>query len=124
MIVLDNSVVVDVLLARVPRERIGDGPFAAPDLIDAEFVQVLRRLDRGGLFADGQAEQLLGRFAALRIDRHSMRPLQGRAFALRHNLSAYDAMYVALAESLDTALYTSDARIARASGIRCPVEVV
>ena len=56
--------------------------------------------------------------------RYSVVGFLGRIWQLRENLSAYDASYVALAESLDCALLTSDQRLARAPGIRCPVTVV
>jgi predicted nucleic acid-binding protein len=51
-------------------------------------------------------------------------PLLHRCWELRHNLTTYDAAYVALAELLDAALLTADRRLARASGIRCEVETV
>lgn len=47
-----------------------------------------------------------------------------RAWDLRTNLSAYDAIYLALAEQLDATLLTADARAARAPGLRCPVEML
>jgi predicted nucleic acid-binding protein len=52
------------------------------------------------------------------------RPLLARCWELRHNLTPYDAAYVALAEALDVALVTADARLSRASGIQCVVEVL
>jgi predicted nucleic acid-binding protein len=45
-----------------------------------------------------------------------------RAFALRHNLSGYDAVYVAPAEGLGANLLTCDGRVARASAPRCAIE--
>jgi predicted nucleic acid-binding protein len=50
--------------------------------------------------------------------------LLGRIWQLRHNLSAYDATYVALAEALGCALLTADARLAAAPGVACDVTVV
>ena len=55
--------------------------------------------------------------------RHQTRSLWPRAWELRTNLSAYDALYVALAEQLDAPLVTADARLARAPGLRCVVEL-
>ncbi|MGI8575070.1 MAG: type II toxin-antitoxin system VapC family toxin [Egibacteraceae bacterium] len=99
----------------------------APALIDAEIASVVRgfaitskpnlriRVDR--------AEQMLIDYAGLRIVRYPMQPLQRRAFALRDNLTAYDAMYVALAESLDVPLLTDDTKFAGAPGHRADVHL-
>jgi predicted nucleic acid-binding protein len=58
------------------------------------------------------------------MSRHAVFHLLERIWELRENLSAYDASYVALAETLGCALLTADARLSRASGLRCPVTVV
>jgi predicted nucleic acid-binding protein len=60
-------------------------------------------------------------YAGLRIVRHPMQPLQVRVFELRHNLTAYDGMYVALAEVLRLPLLTDDGRFASASGHRAEI---
>ena len=59
---------------------------------------------------------MLADYAGLRIVRHPMQPLQARVFELRHNVSAYDAMYVALAEALDLPLLTDDGKLAGSPG--------
>ncbi len=62
--------------------------------------------------------------ADLPMARVSHRPLLRRCWELRDNLTVYDAAYVALAESLDATLVTADARLARAPGVRCAVELL
>ena len=61
---------------------------------------------------------------ALALDRYPALPLLPRAFELRANVTAYDAMYVALAEALDCPLVTADARLAAASGPRCKIQLL
>ena len=79
---------------------------------------VARRSRSGAAIGGGATAQRLG------LRRHPSRSLWPRAWELRTNLSAYDALYVALAERLDAPLLTADARLARAPGLRCPVEVL
>ena len=92
----------------------------APALIDAEISSVVRGLsitaEPGVRISAGRALEMLADYAGLRIVRHPMQPLQARAFEMRHNLSAYDAMYVAPAESLGFPLLTDDAKLAVAPG--------
>jgi predicted nucleic acid-binding protein len=66
----------------------------------------------------------LGDLGALRIERAPHAPLLARCWELRHNLTIYDAAYVALAELMVTSLLTGDARLAAAPGARCDVEVM
>lgn len=88
----------------------------APHLIDAEVAQVLRRLERAGTLPSPRALEALADFRAVRIVRHGHEPLLDRVWGLRDNLSAYDALYVALAEGLGAPLLTMDGAIARAPG--------
>jgi predicted nucleic acid-binding protein len=60
----------------------------------------------------------------LQFNEHHTSPLIGRAYELRHNVGAYDAMYVALAEVLQCPLITSDVRLANAIGVRCEIELL
>ncbi|MDQ3707756.1 MAG: type II toxin-antitoxin system VapC family toxin [Actinomycetota bacterium] len=127
MIVVDTSAFLEALIGRPPPEplqaRLLATSLHAPQVVDLEFLQVLRRLtDRGGL-ARSDAEQAREDFAALPIDRYAHTVLAERIWALRHNLTAYDAAYVALSEALDAPLITADVRIARAAGHRARVEV-
>ena len=88
---------------------------AAPHVIDAEIGNALRLMVLRGDLADG-----VGACARLMAERlvHRRHPIHGavaaRAWQLHHNLSFYDALYVALAESLHCQLITADSRIARA----------
>lgn len=92
----------------------------APALIDAEVSSVVRGLaitSKPNVHITAQrAEQMLTDYAGLRIVRYPMQPLQRRVFELRHNVTAYDAMYVALAEALDVPLLTVDAKFAGTPG--------
>jgi len=97
---------------------------AAPDYGVVEVLSVVRGLVLGGWLVAADAETALSDFAALRIHRYDSAALTPRIWELRDNLTTYDAGYVALAEALDCPLITADARIARASGPRCVVEVV
>jgi len=125
MVVIDASVQVDALLAAGPaRGRLASDNLQAPELIDAELLSVLRRLVLADNLQEGHALQALATANRLGLRRHQMRSLWPRAWELRTNLSAYDALYVALAEQLDAPLLTADARIARAPGLLCSVQVL
>lgn len=129
MIVVDSSAVVDALgvvegTADL-RARLAAEDLHAPALIDFEIVSALRGLARAGHVTAARAEDLLTDFEDLPLRRWpSVDPLRRRAFALRDNLSAYDAAYVALAEALDCPLLTRDARLARSSGHVATIELV
>jgi len=125
MLVIDASALVEALLVAGPaRERLASTNLQAPELIDAQLLSVLRRLVLADKLQEGHALQALATAQRLGLRRHPSRSLWPRAWELRTNLSAYDALYVALAERLDAPLLTADARLARAPGLRCPVEVL
>lgn len=130
MIVLDASALVELLLGtkrgRSIADRIADpgAGLHAPHLADVEIAQVLRRYVREGDLEADSAAAALEDLRSLDIERHAHEPLLDRVWALRENLTAYDAVYVALAEALDTTLLTCDARLARAPGISRRVELV
>lgn len=88
----------------------------APHLLDVEVAHVLRRLEQAGTLSSVRAEEALDDLRALRIVRHPTLVLLDRVWALRRNLSAYDALYVALAEALEAPLVTTDQRLSRAPG--------
>lgn len=127
--VVDCSIVIRVLANRdgddVLRQRLAR-TLHAPALIDAEVSSVVRGLTittkPNVRITAERAQQMLDDYAGLRIVRYPMQPLQQRVFALRHNLTAYDAMYVALAEALDVPLLTDDAKLAGASGHHATIE--
>ncbi|HSK89790.1 MAG TPA: type II toxin-antitoxin system VapC family toxin [Euzebyales bacterium] len=127
--VVDCSIVIRVLANRdgddVLRQRLAR-TLHAPALIDAEVSSVVRGLSittkPNVRMTTERAQQMLGDYAGLRIVRYPMQSLQQRAFALRHNVTAYDAMYVALAEALDVPLLTDDAKFAGASGHHATIE--
>ena len=125
MLVIDTSALVEALMMDGPaRVRIANGNLQAPDLIDAEVLSVFRRLVLANALGEANALQALNAAARLGLRRHPSRALWPRAWDLRTNLSAYDALYVALAEQLDAPLLTADARLARAPGLRCSIEIV
>jgi predicted nucleic acid-binding protein len=93
-------------------------------LIDLEVASAWRGQVRSGRLAAGRAEAAFSDLAALPLERTPHGPLMARIWELRHNLTTYDAAYVALAEAMDTVLVTGDARIARAPGIECEVELL
>ena len=95
----------------------------APYLLDVETAQVIRRYTVQGKLAETRGREAIDDLAALRVHRHPHRDLLPRIWALRHNLSAYDATYVALTEALDAVLVTCDQRLANAPGHRARVTV-
>lgn len=127
MIVLDASVVVEWLAGGERERRVRawldahEAELHVPDLLDVEVAQVMRRLALAGRIGSGRARAALDILAELPAQRHPARPLLPRIWALRENLTAYDATYVALAEALGAPLLTADARIAGAPGLATPI---
>ena len=125
MIVLEASVADAAPLTRgASRDALAREQLHAPHLIDLEVVQVLRRLVAAGHLPASSGQRLATDWAALALVRHPVQALVPRMWALRENVSAYDAGYVALAEALGCTLLTADARLARAPGTTCTVTVV
>ncbi|MCC5951404.1 MAG: type II toxin-antitoxin system VapC family toxin [Acidimicrobiia bacterium] len=129
MIVVDASVVVTALADDGPdgdrlRGTLRGERLVAPEVIDLEVASAWRRLLATGDLDERRAQFALDDLMALRLERAPHRPLLARCWELRHNLTVYDAAYVALAERLDTTLWTGDARLAAAPGVRCRVEVL
>jgi predicted nucleic acid-binding protein len=93
-------------------------------LADVEVAQTLRRYVREGALDPDSAATALEDLRSLDVERHGHEPLLERVWALRDNLTAYDAVYVALAEALDARLLTCDVRLARAPGMSRRVELV
>lgn len=119
MIVLDASALLELLLGsergHAIAGRISEPSLSlhVPHLADLEVAQALRRYVREGDLDQGQAAEALHDLRALDVERHGHEPFLDRIWALRENLTAYDAVYLALAEALDTTLLTCDARLAR-----------
>ncbi|WP_026048565.1 type II toxin-antitoxin system VapC family toxin [Actinomyces timonensis] len=130
MIVVDCSALVHALAhlgdaGRDARSRLTDDPhWIAPDILTLEVVSSLRGQALGRKLTEETALSALAEFRAMDISTYPTRPLIGRIWELRDNLSVYDAAYVALAEAEDCALVTRDARIAKAPGTRCRIEVL
>jgi predicted nucleic acid-binding protein len=126
VIVLDASAAIDWLLQTAAGQRIETRIYAraeslhAPHLLDLEVVQVLRRLVREAAVSAQRADQALRDLLDLRVSRYPHFVFLPELWQLRHNLSAYDAVYVALAQKIDATLITRDARLASASvrGVR------
>lgn len=129
MLVVDASCLFEVLTgteqAEAIRERLtSDEDQAAPHVIDVEVFSVIRRellVGRLDQTAADQAVQDLGTWPG---ERFGHRLLLARAWELRDTVRGWDAMYVALAEMLDSALLTTDARLAAAPGPSCRIELV
>lgn len=121
MIVVDCAALVDALTAvdgsEGLRAALADEELHSPALVDFEVVSALRGLTLGGQLSTARALDTLTDFDSLPIQRWpSAAALRHRIFSLRHNLSAYDAAYVALAEALACPLLTRDRRLARSGG--------
>lgn len=125
VIVLDASAAVSALLNEGQARRImATDSVHVPHLIDAEVASGLRRQARSGLVAPGAAWAALDAWRRAGVQRYPIPGLLARVWALRDNVTSYDACYVALAEELGCALVTADAQLARATGVLCTVTVV
>jgi predicted nucleic acid-binding protein len=107
----------------VRRRLAGLETLAAPGLLDYEVVSALFGMLRGGKLAERETANAIADYQKLPLARHETLILWRRVRELHHNLSAYDAQYVALAEALGLPLITSDARIARGGAAKCAIEV-
>ncbi|HVT22045.1 MAG TPA: type II toxin-antitoxin system VapC family toxin [Mycobacteriales bacterium] len=125
MRVIDASAVVKHLIGDISPAAFGDQPLAAPYLIDSEVMHTLRRLDRSARLSPPVGMRTVERFGRVSVTRYAVTALLPRIWDLRHSLSAYDATYVALTEALGaTSLLTSDAGLARTTGVRCAIELI
>jgi predicted nucleic acid-binding protein len=109
----------DRVRARLRGERL-----AAPQVIDLEVASAWRRLVTTGNLHERRAALALADLDVMRIERAAHRPLVARCWELRHDLTIYDAAYVALAELMQVPLLTGDQRLADAPGARCDVEMI
>ncbi len=127
---LDASAAVTVLLNLDPaagnirlRTSLPGENLHVPHLFDVEVLHVLRRHSLSGTLSESREHLALNRLHDMRLSRYSHTAFLDRIWELKNNLTAYDAAYVALAETLSAPLVTTDARLARAPGIRAVVEV-
>lgn len=129
MIVADASLAISLLVGFEPVasrawKRLEDeSRIHAPELFDLEVANSLRGLVRAGKIEAMRARRLLLVPTGLPVRHHRHEPLLERVWELRHNLNAYDAIYVALAEVLRAPLLTEVRAIAEAPGVRCQVEL-
>lgn len=127
--VLDAPAVVELVLgtrsAAGIMQRISDPAISlhSPEILDLEVLHVLRRYERTGVLSGPRTDEAYCNFLDLDVRRHGHEPLLSRIWSRRHNLTAYDAAYVTLAETLDAPLLTTDRRLAGVPDLPVPVEV-
>jgi predicted nucleic acid-binding protein len=127
LIVVDASALIDALVGPVPTAatRLSREPILhGPHLLPLEVASALRKLVATRRLSERGAKQALDKLARLPLRLHPHIPLLPRVWELRANLTVYDAVYAALAETLTLPLVTADARLSRAPRLRCRVEVV
>lgn len=131
MIVIDASVVVPALVSSsgfgaAAREVMGlySAQLAAPALLDVEVSSAVRRLERTGEIPTVTAEGAMAVLAGMRMGRFTHEQLLRRIWQLRHNLTPYDASYVALAERLGATLVTADRAHLAVPGVECDVRML
>jgi predicted nucleic acid-binding protein len=130
LIVLDASVLANVVGddgadgRRARAEARSAEELAAPDLVDVETVATLRKRWLAGTLSERRFAQAVHDLEDLDIARYPTLPFMTRAYELRANVTAYDAVYVALAEVLGCELVTGDRRLATAPGPRCAIRLL
>ncbi len=130
MIVLDASAAIEFLLATAVGQRIAERisvreeTLHAPHLIDLEVIQVLRRYVQQKQLEENRAGDAIEDFLALDLERYPHDLLLPRVWELRYNVTAYDAAYLALAESLGALLLTCDASFRNVPNTSAQVEVL
>ncbi len=123
-IVIDSSIVVAALVdtgadGDWAEAILAGGSLHAPELVHAEATNILRRLERANLITTPEANAAQDDLMQLDIELFPFEPFAGRIWELRHNVTSYDAWYVALAESLDLPLATLDAHLSRSHRVTC-----
>ncbi|TXI73605.1 MAG: PIN domain-containing protein [Dokdonella sp.] len=126
LLVVVASIVLE-LLARFrpqPLEALIWAPntlLAAPELIDIEVLNALRRLDQNKAIPAMRRAHLVKQMRALRVRKYRHDALLDGIWSLRANITAYDAAYVVLATALKAPLVTRDLRLARAASSQLEV---
>ena len=129
MIVLDASAAIEMLLNSPAGVRLAtrlgssDEGIHVPHLVDLEIGQTLRKYVISRVFDVHTAASALDHWLSLDVERYPHNVLLGRVWQLRANVSAYDAVYIALAEALGTRLVTTDRRLARVPGLQGLVDL-
>lgn len=100
-------------------ELVSRGNLVAPDLALVEATNILRRLEAAGRLERVEAGAAARDLLQLELDLVPFAPFADRVWELRHNVTSYDAWYVATAEELDLPMATVDRRLSAASGPRC-----
>ena len=127
--VIDCSALVRALADESPkgeavRSRLtNELALAAPSLLDYELMSALPGMIRGGKLTPRQMGRVINSYKALNVARRETMIMWERVRDLNHNISAYDAQYVALAEAFELPLITCDARIKRSGAAKCAIEV-
>lgn len=127
MIVIDTSALIDAVLGRPSKPELlarlsDDGDLHAPHLLDVEVLHALRRLALTKAVHEERLEDARADIDDITLTRYPLGPLADRVWNLRHHLTAYDAVFVSLAEALEVPLITCDRRLARSAGHHAHVE--
>ena len=122
--VVDSSVLVAALVDSGPNGTWAEGILAggsrhSPELVQVETTNILRRLERAKEITPAEANGAHEDLMLLEIQLYSFEPFAARVWELRHNLTSYDAWYVAVAEALGLPLATLDMNLSRSRGPRC-----
>ncbi|MDQ3409166.1 MAG: type II toxin-antitoxin system VapC family toxin [Actinomycetota bacterium] len=129
MTVLDTSGVIDLLLGGQAAKQVEglldrEGSVAAPELLVFEVLAVLRRDALRHAMTEERAAAAIDDLGDVSIELFPSLPLRSCAWGLRHNLTAADALFVALAERLEEPLATKDRGLAAAARSHAAVEVI
>jgi predicted nucleic acid-binding protein len=129
MLIVDASCLYEVLADAKRSDRVrarlaSDPDQGAPHVVDVEVLSIVRRDRMLGRLDPTAARQAIEDLRDWPGERFGHGGLLERAWELRENVRAWDAVYVALAEALDATLLTLDARLGRAPGLACPVEIL
>jgi predicted nucleic acid-binding protein len=106
------------------RARLRGQRLTAPFVVDIEVMSAVRTIARVRALDERRVHQTLADLMASPVRRVPHAPLLPRIWALRHNLTPFDAAYVALAEALGAPLLTADRRLAGAPGVECAIELI
>ena len=123
-VVIDSSVVIAALVDSGPLGRWAEGVLAsgllqAPELVRAEATNIFRRLERAKLITTPEANAAQDDLMQLDIELFTFEPFASRIWELRHNVTSYDAWYVAIAEALKLPLATLDEPLSKANKVTC-----